>query len=126
MSFEWIDRTFPDMRLPAAACPACGRKGTLVLTEGELRCFAENAAIGNCPRPSAAQEILANDPTGTGHIVTIGPTMWTATHPLFERLGDGIPRCRIAESIEWMRAHGFQVGTYMVTIEDGAVRAVAL
>lgn len=70
-------------------CPVCG--GPTLETsadDGRIRCAAPE-----CPRPSAAAEILA-DPE-TQHIVTFTEDGFTIRHPLRERLDDALMQCQV-------------------------------
>jgi hypothetical protein len=69
----------------------------------ELQLDGSVACVGaKCPRPSAAQEILAGGETE--HIVTFDEFGFTIRHPLQERLDDALMGCglhrRLASSIE--------------------------
>ena len=105
-----------DTTLPAAAtmpavsggCPmGCGE--TLVLpTTGLITC-----SDVDCPNPTAASDILADDETG--HLVTLADGgQHTIRHPLAERLGDADLTCDLAAHIGRLPAAVLRPGRYRI------------
>lgn len=70
-------------------CPmGCGQTLMVGPVTRELFCFAVD-----CPRPTAAAQILA-DPE-TDHIATVTADEFTLRHPLRERLDDALLHCDV-------------------------------
>lgn len=77
----------------AGYCPMGGRK-TLAIEHGQITCTDPQ-----CPRPTAAAEILADHEPE--HIVTLHRGTFTVRHPLRERLDDALMTCPLHA---WIRA----------------------
>lgn len=93
----------------AGFCPmGCGE--TLQLAElvgGQVVCLDEN-----CPRPTAAAELLAD--RETDHIVELGETEFTVRHPLRERLDDALMECSLHRRIAGLFVPAADPGRYRV------------
>jgi len=76
-------------------CPACGNASLhLTSDSGILRCLSPT-----CPRPAAADELLAVSHI-TDHLVTVnGNGGWTVRHPLIERIEDALFECPLTEAL---------------------------
>lgn len=84
MSFNRLDAGATAVR---GYCPmGCGE--TLNRIDQQVICTADE-----CPRPTAAKEILSD--TETEHVVEFTMTGFTIRHPLRERLDDGLLRCEL-------------------------------
>jgi hypothetical protein len=82
----------PILDIQGAYCPmGCGRRLHL-MPAGVIQCLA-----GNCPNPSAVQEILAS-PETEDIVVFHENRTFTILHPLRERLGD-LWDCKIHDEI---------------------------
>ena len=92
----------------AGYCPmGCGST-LFVAAGGYVTC-----SYPPCPRPDAVADLLAD--RETGHVVRIGPDEFTVRHPLRERLGDELMRCRLHTEIAASDGPPVVPGRYRVT-----------
>ncbi len=103
--------------LSGVFCPeGCGE--TLGLRSFRIVCLAPS-----CPRPTSAQEILAD--TVSLDIVTLGPGQsWTIQHPLRERL-TGLDNCPVHQYLLENRTAA-NPGKYSAEVIDGKLTLVPL
>jgi hypothetical protein len=73
-------------------CPACGH-GSLVIRSAMLVPATVMCCWPDCPRPTAAHEILAD--RESEHVVDLGVEGFTLRHPLRERLDDALMDCDV-------------------------------
>lgn len=92
-------------------CPmGCG--WTLVADQdGHILC-----SLPDCPRQTAAAEILADQETE--HTVRFLPDTFTVRHPLRERLDDTLMDCQLHEHIAGLSGPPVPPGTYRA-VTDG-------
>ncbi len=65
-----------------------------------------------CPRPSAAADILGD--AETRHVVRLGDEVFTVLHPLQERLDDALMDCSLHEYLVSLDGSPRQPGRYRV------------
>lgn len=70
-----------------------------------------------CPNPEAVTELLGDDESE--HVVTLSPFGFTIRHPLKERLGDALLRCRLDAYLRVMDSPPHVPGRYRVSGECG-------
>lgn len=107
----------PENPRVAGRCPmGCGE--TLFLAvygheRGEVTCYWHE-----CPNPSAADSILAE--SETEHVVRIGETGFSITHPLRERIDGALHECRLHEWLHDLDGPPAKPGMYRVVAQgDG-------
>ena len=93
-------------------CPACGRSSLYLNGRGKIECI-----FGECPRPTAAAEILA-DPE-TEHEATFTATGFTLRHPLRERLDNDLVNCEAHRHLAAQISPEMPPGSYVMEPEDG-------
>mgnify|MGYP001569443309 FL=1 len=91
-------------------CPACGSQTLFLGDGGHVTCSRLD-----CPRPTAADELLADDETH--HVVQLGPKTFTVRHPLHERLDDALMTCGVHERIAGMDGPPAASGRYRVRVD---------
>lgn len=90
-------------------CPmGCGET-LFVGKDGYLTCSKLK-----CPRPTAADELLAD--RETEHVVEFGETGFTVRHPLRERLDDELMRCQLHEHIAALTGPPVKPGRYRARV----------
>lgn len=87
-------------------CPACGYKSL------RLKDFLLFCSRPDCPRPSAAEEILRD--AETEHIVQLKVATFTVRHPLRERLDDALLKCSLHAWLANEPERPFPTGQYRV------------
>lgn len=73
-------------------CPMCNHPLAYEKSYGYLIC-----TWGDCPRPTAAAELLSEGETE--HIVTLRANGYSVKHPIRERLDDALLDCWLAEQV---------------------------
>lgn len=94
--------------LAGARCPSCGHHS--LTTDASQQLVCEHA---DCPRPSAAQELLS-EPMSTRHVVVLTDVGCSVRHPLVERLDDALLDC-------WPGDHLIKYGSHYLA--NGRVKA---
>lgn len=89
-------------------CPmGCGDT-LLVNDEYRISCYGSQ-----CPRPSAADEILS-EPTA-GHIMETNIFRYDLIHPLRERLDQQLLQCELSRYLDTLESTPVSPGRYQVT-----------
>ena len=100
-----------DDRSIAGRCPACGWESLTLAAGNRIICTRLE-----CPRPTAADEILAD--AETEHVVQLGEATFTVRHPLRERLDDALLTCDLADWIAACDGPPRPPGRWRVTPAD--------
>lgn len=96
------------MNINDCYCPmGCGK--TLYACYDEIRCYHSD-----CPRPTAAHEILSEPQTD--HVVQIHSGEFTLKHPLRERLDNGLFGCTLGNYLMDEKPPAFP-GRYVIRAE---------
>ncbi len=100
-------------------CPACGH-GSLVVNPSPYVAVGVYCCWPDCPRPTAAHEILQD--AQTDHVVTFTEDGFTLRHPVRERLDDELLRCSAHRYLVDLGTSGAVPGTYRMLPSDDTWR----
>lgn len=106
-------------QFPGLTCPSCGHSTLYAITADTVDNARIVCARIACLRPRAVMDLLSETLKPTQHIVTIGRSSWSATHPMIERLDGQLHQCNIAKWANRLYDIGAGEGRYIVSAVDG-------
>jgi hypothetical protein len=96
----------------AGYCPACGRESLILASDRRIVCCRLE-----CPRPTAADEVLAD--RETEHVVQFNTGDFTVLHPLRERLDNALMDCQLHHDIASLDGPPVAPGRYRACRDGG-------